>query len=306
MEDKQRGPSPTPFPSSGPVPTEGKEEEEEVMDEQKKEPQEESSIHEAKEEEPKRNLHAIVATHPSSLDMTAFNDFFGNPAGWAMMRPPTPEKKEGEEGKSKKKMTSAQLARWEREQEVLKAEAEEKERLRLEELEREWNAPIIPRLEFSKTTRNKMPSISPRDKLSYQSDKKYTKEIEKYHEKSGQVHKFIVLLYAHILSVKPDNIADYLAEEYFVEPRMADLKKEFARQNESIGNINLEEERALAMKQMAEMSLGPAAGLPGLMGGLTGSTRIPVVAAVAASRSRAREAKEEDEEDEEEEEEEDD
>jgi len=304
MEDKQqRGPSPTPFPSSGPLPTEGKEAE--VVEEQKNEP-EEDSFHETKAEEPNRDLHAVVATHPSSLDMTAFNDFFGNPAGWAMVRPPTPEKKD-EEGKSKKKMTSAQLARWEREQEILKAEAEEKERLRLEELERAWNAPIIPRLEFSKTTRNKMPSISPRDKLSYQSDKKYTKEIDKYHEKSGQVHKFMVLLYAHIISVKPDNIADYLAEEYFVESRMAELKKEFARQNESIGNINLEEERALAMQQMAELSLGPTnqslpAGLPGLMGGLPGSTRIPVVAAVAASRSRAREAKDEEEEEEEEEE----
>ena len=133
------------------------------------------------------------------------------------------------DGKPAKRMTAAQMARWEAEQARLQAIAEEEERLRLEEIERAWQMPLIPRLDFDETTRNKEPSISPRDRLSQQSDKRYLKEVERFREKNTNFHKFLIMMHTEILRRKPDNILDFLAEEYFSLANEPALRKEVNR-----------------------------------------------------------------------------
>ena len=183
-----------------------------------------------------KHPHAIV--HTPVDDLSAFSDFFGSPI--LHPRPDTPPAEGGAGGDGAtplKKMTAAQMARWEREQERLQAIREEEERLRVEEEERAWNAPLIPRLVLNDKTRVKMPSVSPRDKLSYTSDKRYHKELERFHEKNPSLHKFLVMIHQQIITIKPENILDYLAEEYVTEENVALLKKEIDRQETSLREL---------------------------------------------------------------------
>ena len=183
-----------------------------------------------------KNPHALV--HQPVDDLSQFSDFFGSAV--LQPRPDTPPSEPGAEGKDgspQKKMTAAQMARWEREQERLRLIREEEERLQKEEEERAWNAPLIPRMVFDERTRVKMPSISPRDKLSYTSDKKYHKEIERFHEKNPSLHKFLVMVHQQIITAKPANILDYLAEEYLAEENIDVVRKEIARQETSLREL---------------------------------------------------------------------
>jgi len=184
----------------------------------------------------KKNPHAL--RNEPIPDLSAFNDFFGSPL--CHPRPNTPPTLTGEvvtDSTPQKKMTSAQQARWEKEQERLKEIAEEAERLLREEEEREYNAPLIPRLVFNDKTRAKMPSISPRDKLSYTSDKKYHKELERFHEKNPSLHKFLIMLHQQIITAKPDNILDFIAEEYLTEENSEVIRKEIQNQETKLREL---------------------------------------------------------------------
>ena len=170
-------------------------------------------------------------------DLTGFNEIFGRGA-YIQARPNTPPNLSGEfVTEEPKKMTAAQMARWEKEQERLQLIADENERLRLEEEKREFDAPLIPRLQFSDQTRVKIPSISPRDKLSYTTDKKYHKEIERFHEKNPSLHKLLVMLHQQIVSAKPENILDYLAEDYLSEENAEVLRREILQQETSLREL---------------------------------------------------------------------
>lgn len=180
---------------------------------------------------PMPNPHEITGPTPlSDPDYLKFDDFFGTP--YPRMKPYAEKTAAttGQEGEPKKRLTAAQQARKDREDAELQAIADEAERRRIVEEERVWNLPLIPRHVFNGKTREKVPSISPRDKLSYTSDKKYTKEIERFHEKNPLAHKFIVMLHSQILAVKPENICDYLAEEFFSEANEAKIRAEMQRQ----------------------------------------------------------------------------
>lgn len=126
-------------------------------------------------------------------------------------------------------MTAAQMARWEAEQARLQAIADEEERVRQAEVERLWLLPLVPRLVFNESTRDKEPSVSPRDRLSLQSDKRYLKEVERFREKNANFHKLMIMMHTEILRVKPENILDFLAEEYFSDENEPTLRKEVNR-----------------------------------------------------------------------------
>ena len=177
-----------------------------------------------------RNPHEII--HRPPPDLSHFNHFFGSPP--VVVQVKLEDLEESEDKIHTKKMTAGQMARWEEEQERLAVIAKETERLRLEQEEREWNAPLIPRLTFDERPRIKMPSISPRDRLSYQSDKKCVKEIERFHDKNPSLFKFFVMLHTQILTDKPENILDYIAEEYLHESNEPNLRSEFLRQESRI------------------------------------------------------------------------
>lgn len=86
--------------------------------------------------------------------------------------------------------------------------------------------PLVPPLEFNPTTRDTMPSISPRDALSYKSDKRTYKEFEKYSEKHPEIHRLLVIIQTEILRNKPADILDYMCDVIFGMENEANLKKE--------------------------------------------------------------------------------
>eukprot|EP01031_Cornospumella_fuschlensis_P026745 gene26745-32316_t len=70
-----------------------------------------------------------------------------------------------------------------------------------------------------------LPSISPRDRLSYQDDKKTYKEISKYLKNNPDLYMLIQIMEEEILKNKPDNIVQYLADDFFTERRQLELRK---------------------------------------------------------------------------------
>jgi len=119
----------------------------------------------------------------------------------------------------KKKMTEEQK------------EAEENERRAEEEREaaaaaEEARYKHVLQLDFNTTTRDPMPSISPRDQLSYQQDKKQAKEIAKFREKAPELDRLLLLLRYEILKEKPPNIVRFCANKMFAESNEGNLRQE--------------------------------------------------------------------------------
>ncbi|RYH16060.1 hypothetical protein EON65_30705 [archaeon] len=70
-----------------------------------------------------------------------------------------------------------------------------------------------------------LPSISPRDRLSYQDDKKTYKELNKYLKSNTDLYLLIQLMEEEILKNKPDDIVKFLAEDFFTERKQLALRK---------------------------------------------------------------------------------
>ena len=102
------------------------------------------------------------------------------------------------------------------EEERLKAEAEEEARYK-----------HVVQLDLNQTTRDPMPSISPRDQLSYVPDKKVLKEISKFKERTPNMEKFMLKLRSDILRAKPDNIVKWVDRHFFSEANIAKMRREF-------------------------------------------------------------------------------
>jgi len=102
--------------------------------------------------------------------------------------------------------------------EEIAAEDAELARKAQEELERiERERTFLEPLVFNETTRDEMPSISPRDQLSYKSDKKAEKETLRFFEKNPTAAKLAVLLQVEILKKKPENILAFILDEFFAD-----------------------------------------------------------------------------------------
>lgn len=101
----------------------------------------------------------------------------------------------------------------------------EDERLAAEAAEEARYKHVTP-LDLNKITHDPMPSLSPRDQLSYQGDKKALKEIGKFREKNPTLNRFILRLHTEILQAKPDNIVKWVDRHFFEERNVAKMRKE--------------------------------------------------------------------------------
>jgi hypothetical protein len=111
---------------------------------------------------------------------------------------------------------------------------EEEQRKKLEELRLIEEAAEDARykhvtpLQLNQTTHDPMPSLSPRDHLSYQADKKPLKEIQKFRENNPVLNKFVLLLQTEIVKAKPDNIVKWVDRYFFEENNIKKMRKELS------------------------------------------------------------------------------
>jgi hypothetical protein len=77
-------------------------------------------------------------------------------------------------------------------------------------------------------------SISPRDSLSYIDDKKAWKEHSKFLKENPALARLISLMEYSILEVKPKNIAEFLAIEFFGQSNQIKLRRELKEVKEHI------------------------------------------------------------------------
>lgn len=71
-----------------------------------------------------------------------------------------------------------------------------------------------------------LPSISPRDKLSYMDDKKAWKEQMQYQENLAALNVLLSELETAILVAKPADIPAFIVDEFFNERNQINLRKE--------------------------------------------------------------------------------
>ena len=109
---------------------------------------------------------------------------------------------------------------------------EEQERVRLEEeraaeeLKEFLRYKHVTPLELSTITHDLKPSTSPRDQLSYVSDKKALKELTKFREGQPNLNKFVLRLHTEILQAKPENIIKWVDRFFFSPNNIELLRKE--------------------------------------------------------------------------------
>ena len=82
-------------------------------------------------------------------------------------------------------------------------------------------------LVFSKNTHDKVPSISPREPLADLEDKALFKDMRRFSQSNISMHKLVLQLQKDVLISKPENILDFLADEWFAEKNHKKLKQMF-------------------------------------------------------------------------------
>jgi hypothetical protein len=114
---------------------------------------------------------------------------------------------------------------------ITKEEKEELEALKKQEEARlaaeaaeEARYKHVTKLDFNKLTRDPMPSVSPRDSLSYVQDKKGLKEFDKFQEKTPELNRLLIMLRADILRHQPKDIIKYAVKEFFSEKNEPKLR----------------------------------------------------------------------------------
>jgi hypothetical protein len=80
----------------------------------------------------------------------------------------------------------------------------------------------LPPLIFNPNTHNPLPSISPRE-TEYKDDKKSEKAMKKYLEKHPEISLLIQEMNLYIINSKPENILQYLSENFFHEDKLTIL-----------------------------------------------------------------------------------
>ena len=124
---------------------------------------------------------------------------------------------------------------------LTKEEKEELEQERLREEARlaaeaaeEARYKHVIQLDFNKLTRDPMPSVSPRDNLSYVQDKKHLKEFDKFQEKHPELDRLLIMLRADILRHQPKDILKYTTKEFFSESNQPKLRSRLQMDPESM------------------------------------------------------------------------
>ena len=84
----------------------------------------------------------------------------------------------------------------------------------------------VLQLDFNAFTRESMPSVSPRDQLSYVQDKKTYKEVSKFRDGHPELNRLLVMFRAEILLKQPKDIIKFAEREFFAEKNEEKLRKE--------------------------------------------------------------------------------
>ncbi len=79
-----------------------------------------------------------------------------------------------------------------------------------------------------------LPSVSPRDRLSYQDDKRIYKEQCKFQNDHPHFSKLLCIMETEILRAKPVDIVRFLTEEFFAERNQTSIRKVI---NEKADNV---------------------------------------------------------------------
>jgi hypothetical protein len=82
----------------------------------------------------------------------------------------------------------------------------------------------VLQLDFNAFTRESMPSVSPRDQLSYTQDKKTLKDITKFKEKHPELDRLLIMLRAEILRKQPKDIIKFVERDFFAERNEKSLR----------------------------------------------------------------------------------
>lgn len=72
---------------------------------------------------------------------------------------------------------------------------------------------------------DKLPSISPRDKLSYVEDKKLWKDLNKFRSDNPKLHILLMEMEVAILKSKPASITHFLSNEFFSDINQLRLRE---------------------------------------------------------------------------------
>jgi len=70
-----------------------------------------------------------------------------------------------------------------------------------------------------------VPSISPRDTLSYKEDKKIWKELRQFEASQGGLNRLMAEMRLSILQSKPDDILSFIIHEVFAEANLKRLRE---------------------------------------------------------------------------------
>jgi hypothetical protein len=70
------------------------------------------------------------------------------------------------------------------------------------------------------------PPVSPRDKLSYQEDRKAWKEFNRFNEDHPELDWFVMLMQTAIFRDKPKDIVHYLVNDFFADHNQIKLRQE--------------------------------------------------------------------------------
>lgn len=94
----------------------------------------------------------------------------------------------------------------------------------------------LPPLIFNPDTHNPLPSISPRVN-EYKEDKKSEKAMKKYLEKHPEISLIIQEMNINIIKHKPENILQYLSENFFHDDKLIDLAQKLHISSDEVKQI---------------------------------------------------------------------
>jgi hypothetical protein len=75
-----------------------------------------------------------------------------------------------------------------------------------------------------------VPSVSPRDKLSYLDDRKTWKDCAKFRTEQTSLDVLLMLMHRAILKDKPVDIVSYLATDFYADCRHIELRRALSKQ----------------------------------------------------------------------------
>lgn len=90
----------------------------------------------------------------------------------------------------------------------------------------------LPSLPYDEFDGELPKTVSPRDRLSYVDDKKTLKEMDKFFERNSGIHHMIRLMKTEIMRKQPDNILDFIIDDFFSlenQTKLRNIMNEFRK-----------------------------------------------------------------------------